>query len=292
MRGRSASAPFASRRISSGSAPKKIPLESSASAVGFSAATTTAFRRKIFCARKKYSSRTGSRALYFSPVEFFRCLVVPCSMFCETESEFQIAARTRAASGVAFRRAPQPRPRISLVTPTSLPQKRRASEASLITPAPRILIVTPRLEFPATLTKQSLGRISNRYKTAVFSSGFPAPARNRRDPVPPEFLIANLELEFFLNIAKSTKYKFLIANKCDFCVRRGGSRFCAPESLFTGWNLSSETGSTILAGRLKTIIGAIRRTLVKVKSLLCYGDSHFQLCKMITNSPSVRLGEN
>jgi hypothetical protein len=34
-RGRSASAPFASRRMLSGSAPKKIPLESRASALGF-----------------------------------------------------------------------------------------------------------------------------------------------------------------------------------------------------------------------------------------------------------------
>jgi hypothetical protein len=53
MRGRSASAPFASRRILSGSAPKKIPLESRASAVCISAAATIAFRREIFCARKR-----------------------------------------------------------------------------------------------------------------------------------------------------------------------------------------------------------------------------------------------
>jgi hypothetical protein len=39
-------------------------------------------------------------------------------------------------------------------------------------------------------------------------------------------------------------------------------------------------------------IGVPRMTPVKVKSLLCYGDSHFQLCKMLTNRPSVILGEN
>jgi hypothetical protein len=152
------------------SAPKKIPLESRASAVGFSAATTTAFRRKIFCARKRYSSRTGSRVLYFSPVELFRRRVVPCSMFGETESDFQIAAQTRAASSGASRRAPQPRPRISLVTHHSLAQRRlAASEGSPITPASRILIVTPRLEFPASAAKQTLPAISNRYKIALFS---------------------------------------------------------------------------------------------------------------------------
>ena len=134
--------------------------------------------------------------------------------------------------------------------------------------------------------------ISNRYKTAVFSSGFPAPARNRQEPSPPEFLIANLELEFFLNIAKSMKYKFLIANKRGFFVRCGRSCFRAPESLFVCRNLSFENRSTILAGRLETIIGAIRMTPVKVKSLLCYGGSHFQLRKMVANSPSAILGEN
>ena len=34
----------------------------------------------------------------------------------------------------------------------------------------------------------------------------------------PKFLIANLELEFFLNISKSIKYNFLIANKLHFCA--------------------------------------------------------------------------
>ncbi len=84
-------------------------------------------------------------------------------MYHEAHSEFQIAAQPRAASSGAFRCAPQPRPRISLVTHHPLPQKRLASEASLIAPASQILIVTPRLEFPANTTKQTLSPISNRY---------------------------------------------------------------------------------------------------------------------------------
>jgi hypothetical protein len=223
-------------------------------------------------------------------------------MYYERKFEFQIAPRKRAAGdhtrsayslaaihppkGSAFFAASTRRTLSKLVrgSPCTIHKSRVTSH--------RILIVTPRLEFPATATKQSLEHISNRYKTALFSSGFPVPVRSRREPSPPEFLIANLELNFFLNIAKSTKYKFLIANKRGFSVRCDGSRFRAPESLFPGLNLTSENRSTILAGRLKTIIGAIRRTLVKVKSLLCYGDSHFQLSKMVTNSPSVILGEN
>jgi hypothetical protein len=222
-------------------------------------------------------------------------------MYYENEFEFRIAARRRASgdhtpSACSSAAKLPPQGSNFFVTRTdSTPPDRHATRftqnASRAT-SHGFLIVTPRLEFPATVTKQSPVRISNRYKIAVFSSELPVPARNRRESSPLELLIANLELEFFLNIAKSTKYKFLIANKCGFCVRQVGSRFCAPESLFTGRNLSFETGSTILAGRLKTIIGAIRRTLVKVKSLLCYGDSHFQLCKMVINSPSVRLGEN
>jgi hypothetical protein len=106
--------------LTSGGTPrihaKKLPLELRASALGISGATTIAFRRWIFRAPQKYSSRTGYRALYFSPVEFFCRLVVPCSMFYEAESEFQIAARTRGAGGSTFHRAPPPRPRIPLVT--------------------------------------------------------------------------------------------------------------------------------------------------------------------------------
>jgi hypothetical protein len=223
-------------------------------------------------------------------------------MYYEITFDFQIAARRRASgdhipSACSPAAKLPPRGSTLFITRTGLaPSDRR--DGSPLTPntsraaSHGFLIVTPRLEFPATLTKQSLERISNRYKIAVFSSGFPAQAQNRLELSPPDFLIANLELNFFLNVAKSTKYKFLIANKCDFCIRRSGLRFYAPESLFAGRNLSSENRSTILAGGLKTIIGAVRRTLVKVKSLLCYGDSHFHLCKMVTNSPSVILGEN
>ena len=222
-------------------------------------------------------------------------------MYYEIEFEFQTAARKRAAGSqsrsACSHEVKRPlRGSLSVArTPRALPKLGRGSpftiRKSRVTSHP-ILIETPRLEFPATPTKQTLRPFPNRDKITLFSLGLAASARNRREPRPPEFLIANLELEFFLNIVKSTKYKFLIANKRGFCVHSSGSRFCAPESLFARWDLSFENRSTVLAGRLKTIIGAIRRTLVKVKSLLCYGDSHFQLCKMITNSPSVRLGEN
>ena len=120
-----------------------------------------------------------------------------------------------------------------------------------------ILIETPRLESPATPTKQSPAHISNRDKIAVFSSRFPAPARNRQEPPPPEFLIANLELEFFLSDSKSAKYKFLIANKRGFFICCGGSHRGAAESLCGCRNLSSEDRSAIFAGRLKMKIGVI-----------------------------------
>jgi len=223
-------------------------------------------------------------------------------MYYERKFEFQIAAHQRAAgdpirSACSLAAKHPPRGSTCFVVRTSpTPSDRRDGAA----PAPNtsraashgFLIVTPRLESPATVTKQSPARISNRYKIAVFSSGLAMAARNQRELSPFEFLIANLELELFLNIVKSTKYKFLIANKRGFCLHSSGSRFCAPESLFAGRNLSSENRSAILTGRLKLRIGVPRMTPVKVKSLLCYGDSHFQLCKMVTNSPSVILGEN
>ena len=223
-------------------------------------------------------------------------------MYHERKFEFRIAARKRAAGdtvrsacSLAAKHPPQGSIFFGAFTPRTMSKLGHGSpftiHKSRVT-SHRILIETPRLEFPATPTKQSPGRISNRDKIAVFSSRFPAPARNRQEPPPPEFLIANLELEFFLRVAKSIKYKFLIANKRGFCVCCGGSHRGAPESLFACRNLRSEDRSAILAGRLKMRIGVSRRTPVKVKSLLCYGDSHFQLCKMVTNSPSVILGEN
>ncbi len=228
--------------------------------------------------------------------------MLPSSVRYERKFEVQIAARKRAAGdqlrpacSLTAKLPPQGSTFFVDLTPRALS---KFGHGSPFTPntsgaaSHRFLIVTPRLEFPATVTKQSPDRISNGYKIAVLCSELPVPARNRREPSPPEFLIANLELNFFLSAAKSTMYKFLIANERGFYVRRSGPRFYAPESLFACRNLSSGNRSTILAGRLKTIIGAIRRTLVKVKSLLCYGDSHFHLCKMVTNSPSVILGEN
>ncbi len=223
-------------------------------------------------------------------------------MYYEIKFEFQIAARKRAAGdpirsacSLAAKHPPQGSIFLGAFVPRTLPKPGHGSpftiHRSRVT-SHGFLIVTPRLEFPTKLTKQSPDSISNRYKIAVFSVGFPAPARNRQEPPSPEFLIANLELEFFLNIAKSTKYKFLIANKRGFCVLRRGSHSYASESLFVCRNLRSEDRSTIRAGRLKMGIGDFRRTPVKVKSLLCYGDSHFQLRKMVTNSPSVILGEN
>jgi hypothetical protein len=95
-----------------------------------------------------------------------------------------------------------------------------------------ILIETPRLEFPATLTKQRLRFTSNLDKMALFSAGLTAPARKQRQPSPPKFLIANLELEFLLNIEKSIKYKFLIANKRSFCVPLRRNRALMRRNLF------------------------------------------------------------
>jgi hypothetical protein len=223
-------------------------------------------------------------------------------MYYAIKFEFQIAARRRAAGdqirlpcSPADTRTPQRSNFSSAFTPRTLSKFGYGSPFTLYqsgVTSHRILIKTPRLEFPATLTKQRPRLTSNRDKIGVFSSGSPAPTRNRRELPPLEFLIANLELEFFLNIAKSIKYKFLIANKRGFsrppqrvAFLCAGIRLCMPESKF-------ENRSTILAGRLKMRNGDFRRSPVKVKSLLCYGDSHFQLCKMVTNTTSVTLGEN
>ena len=182
-------------------------------------------------------------------------------MYYERKFEFQIAARERAAgdqlrSACSLAAKHLPQASTLFIARTDLtPSDRR--DGSPFTPntsrtaSHGFLIETPRLEFPATLTKQRPHLTSNRDKIAVFSSELPLLARNQREPSPFEFLIANLELEFFLNVAKSTKYKFLIANKRGFSARCDGSRFRAPESLFAGRNLSSENRSTILAGRLK-----------------------------------------
>jgi hypothetical protein len=133
-------------------------------------------------------------------------------MFCEAESEFQIAARP-----------PQPCPHIPFVTHHSLAHGPDLSEGRRITATPRILIVTPRLEFPANATKQTLPPISNRYKTHFFRLGtacashFAAVPSGRaalhpslKKPWPPcgARLIANLELEFSVNPIRITKLEF------------------------------------------------------------------------------------
>ncbi len=218
--------------------------------------------------------------------------MLPSIMYREREFEFQIAARKRAAGdqlrsacSLAAKRPPQASTFLAAFAPRTLPKLGHGSpftiHQSRVT-SHAILIETPRLEFPATATKQSSGRISNRVQNRMFSLRDCPPRHEIGAAPPPEFLIANLELEFFLNIAKSMKYKFLIANKCGFCVcpRRDrvfvpGISFPVPESK------RPRDRSTILAGRLKTRIGAIRMTPVKVKSLLCYGGSHFQLIRWL-----------
>ena len=185
-------------------------------------------------------------------------------MYYERNFELQIAAHQRAAgdpirSACSLAAKNPPQGSTFFVARTSPTPSDRGDGAASAPNTSRaashgFLIVTPRLEFPATVTKQSPASISNRYKIAVFSSGLAMAARNHREPRP-EFLIANLELEFFLNIAKSMKYKFLIANKRGFSVRCGGSPSRSPESLFECRNLSSENRSAIFTGRPKLRIG-------------------------------------
>jgi hypothetical protein len=188
--------------------------------------------------RQKYSSRTGSRVLYFSPVEFFSYLVVPSSMSYETESEFQIAARTRGASCVAIRRAPQLRPRISLIPHQSLAQRRFTSEGLLITTASRILIVTPRLEFHASARNQTLPAISNRYKLRLLqlrvtcTSRFAAVPSSLQPLIPRlQNLIANLELEFRVTPIRITKLQF--SNRKFFAISSSPTRATNRESQAT-----------------------------------------------------------
>ncbi len=179
--------------------------------------TTNASPVVEFPARRKYSSRTGSRALYFSPVEFFRCLVVPCSMFCETESGFQIAARTGGASRAAFRHAPQTPARISLVPHHSrykMPfsdfgaaQTRPFAAASSLQPLlpclqnpwPPVggrLIANLELEFRINHIRINELKFSNRKFLAI--SAFPTRSAHRESRAT-EFLIENARLNFGLS---------------------------------------------------------------------------------------------
>jgi hypothetical protein len=165
--------------------------------------------------------------------------MLPSSMLYERKFGFQIAAQERARGSKArsahtLARKLPPRGSKFFVdrTATTVSKCRRGSPSTIHksrVASHGILIETQRLEFPATRTKQRLRFISNRDKTAVFSSGLPVEAQNQRESSPPEFLIANLELEFFLNISKSIKYNFLIANKLHF-LRAGIWRIGQPTS--------------------------------------------------------------
>ncbi len=200
-------------------------------------------------------------------------------MFCETESEFQIAAQTRAASSGAFRRAPQPRPRISLVTHHSLPQKRRASEASLITPASRMLIVIPRLGFPANAAKQTLPAISNRYKPpllqldaacssrfAAVPSSLQALLPSPQNPWPPVGgrLIANPELESRVNPIRITELEF--SNRKFFAI----SSFLT----YTAYRESHVTEFLIENARLKSELSGNGCSRLQISNRERIGVSH------------------
>jgi hypothetical protein len=154
-------------------------------------------------------------------------------MYYERKFDFQVAARkrvsgdqTQSVCSPAAKHPPQGST-FSVARADPTPSDRR--DGSPFTPnalqaaSHGFLIVTPRLEFPATATKESPDRISNRYKIAVFSSGFPAPARDRQEASPPEFLIANPRLRPLLNTSKSRKCKFLIANRSHFLWRKRAS---------------------------------------------------------------------
>ena len=179
--------------------------------------------------------------------------MVPCSMFCETESEFQIAARTRRASRAAFRHALQLRPRISLISYPSRAQRLAAVEGSLIATAPRILIVTPRLEFPASATKQTLPAISNRYKPpllqldATWTSRFDAVSSSLQ-LLPPRLqnLIANLELEFRINHIRINELEF--SNRKFFAISSLPTRATNRESQATEFLIENARLNSELSG--------------------------------------------
>ena len=175
-------------------------------------------------------------------------------MFCETESEFQIAAHTRAASCGAFRRAPQPRPRISLISYPSRAQRFAASEGSHIAIAPRILIVTPRLESAANTTKQTLPAISNRHKPpllhldAACISRF-AVVSSSLQPLLPRLqnLIANLELEFRVNPIRITKLQF--SNRKFLAISAFPTRSAHRESRATEFLIENARLNSKLSGK-------------------------------------------
>ena len=202
----------------------------------------------FLASRDKYSSRTNRPRPAPLTSEIFPCFVLPSIMYYERKFEFQIAARKRASGdqtpsvcSLAAKQLPQGS--AFFVTRTDLTPSDRGDGAAFTPNTSRaashgFLIVTPRLEFPAKLTRQSPDRISNRYKIAVFSSELPVHARNRQEASPPEFpwapwrLIANLRLKFLSSASKSIKYKFLIANRSHFLWRKrtsSGSDSASPQ---------------------------------------------------------------
>jgi hypothetical protein len=116
-------------------------------------------------------------------------------MYCERKFEFRIAARKRAACdpirsacSLAAKHPPQASNFSVAITPRTLPKLGHSSPFTIHksrAASHGFLIVTPRLEFPATVTKQSPARVSNRYKIAVLSSGLAMPARNHREAAAP-----------------------------------------------------------------------------------------------------------
>jgi hypothetical protein len=167
----------------------------------------------------------------------------------------------------------------------------------------KTLIDTPRLEVGVTPTKQTPAADANRYKNPVlfprttdFLIATDNPTRiiilseqresqdlrcqaNRRLgslPQPSKFLIANPRLKFLVSHGRSIGCNFLIANKSRFLV----TEFAPPPTC--GSNFPARAAARPFES-------------VKVKSLLCYGDSHFQLCKIVKivmKSPSRTFGEN
>jgi hypothetical protein len=141
--------------------------------------------------------------------------MVPCSMFCETESEFQIAARTRDAGCLAFRRAPQPRPRSSLIPCTG----RSAAVPSSLQPLiPRLqhpwppcggrLIANLELEFPINPIRITKLQFSNRKFLAILS--FPIRAAHRESQAS-ELLIENARLRS--DLSGKDSYHLQISNR-------------------------------------------------------------------------------
>ena len=138
--------------------------------------------------------RSAFRVLYFSPVEFSCCLVVPSSMSYETESEFQIATRTRGAGSVAFRHAPQPRPRL---------------------PIAKNLIASLELGFSVSPIRITKLQFSNRKYFAILPLLLCA---TNPESQPTEVLIQNARLEFDLSGKDSNRLQISNRERMGFSV--------------------------------------------------------------------------